>query len=129
MVCRSVQLCFPSTAISGGQSAGAVEGLEATAERVEDDDVAVDGGVAGVWDLVMALVMAAQSANGVQVRHLWSTCENRGFGLERIETSSSDVYAQGTTYGFPSLPRTTPLGNALRGGGASPSPRSVEELL
>lgn len=124
MVCRSVQLCFPSTAISGGQSAGAVEGLETTAGRVEDDDVAVDDGVAGVWDLVMALVMAAQSANGVQVRHLWSTCENRGFGLERIRTSSSDV-----TYGFPSFPRTTPLGNALRGGGGSPSPRSVDELL
>lgn len=98
MVCRSVQLWFPSTEMSGGQSAGGIEGLEAAAavEREEEDEVAVEGGLDGFRDLVMA----AHSANGVQVRH-----------------------------GFPSFPRTTPFGVALRGAGASPSPRSVEELL
>lgn len=70
MVCRSVQLWFPSTEMSGGQSAGGAEGLEAAAaERAEDDEVAVEGGLDGFRDLVMA----AHSANGVQVRHLFST--------------------------------------------------------
>lgn len=70
MVCRSVQLWFPSKEISGGQSAGGVEGLADAAERVEndDDDEAVEGGVAPFWDLVMA----AQLAKDVQERHLWS---------------------------------------------------------
>lgn len=70
IVCKSVQLWFPSTEISGGQSAGEVEGLEAGVERVEkdDDDEAVEGGVAPFWDLVMA----AQLANEVQERHLCS---------------------------------------------------------
>lgn len=69
MVCRSVQLWFPSMEISGGQSAGGVEELEDAAERVEnDDDEAVEGGVAPFWDLVMA----AQLAKEVQERHLWS---------------------------------------------------------
>lgn len=70
MVCRSVQLWFPSTEMSGGQCAGGVEGLEsAAAERAEDDEVAVEG---GGLDGFRDLVMAAHSANGVQVRHLFS---------------------------------------------------------
>lgn len=67
MVCRSVQLWFPSTEISGGHSAGAAKGSEAAAESAEDDEVAaVEARVEGLRDLVMA----AHSANGVQVRHL-----------------------------------------------------------
>lgn len=67
IVCRSVQLWFPSTEISGGQSAGAAEGLDAAAESAEDDDVAAEETrVEGLRDLVIA----AHSANGVQVRHL-----------------------------------------------------------
>lgn len=72
-MCRSVQLWFPSSEMSGGQSAGGVEGLEEAAaeERVEDDDVATEevGEVEGSWDLVMA----RQSAKEVQERHLLST--------------------------------------------------------
>lgn len=66
MVCRSVQLWFPSTEMSGGQSAGGVEGLDVTAERGEDEAVAVEGGLEGFCDLVMA----TQAGNAVQERHL-----------------------------------------------------------
>lgn len=92
MVCRSVQLWFPSTEISGGQSAGGVEGLEAAAaaEREEEDEVAVEGGLDGFRDLVMA----AHSANGVQVRHLLSTRVLSEKHLERKKTVPLDVYAR-----------------------------------
>ena len=56
---------------------------------------------------------------GAQVRHSWKEHGRRHW----IFTP------KGSTYGFPSFPRTTPLGITFGGGGGSSPSRSVEGLL
>lgn len=96
MLCRSVQLWDPSSAMSGGQG---VEGSVVKEEEEEGDEESVEKGgeesveeggeesveepVEPVEEAELAgsgfLIAAAQVANGVQVRHLWLVIISLGF--------------------------------------------------
>jgi hypothetical protein len=82
---------LPRASTSGGQSAGG--NVAGVVDVVEEEVAGVDG--------VFFLLMAAQEAKDVQDRQLG------------VLVSYGNVDERARTYGLPSFPSTTPLGNFL----------------
>lgn len=102
----------PRTSTSGGHSGGIVlaDGVVVVVVGPVDVDVDADVDEAEVEvelevSALACFVRLRHAATEVQVRQLRWTCQSLGIGAldQRF----------GGAYGFPSLPRTTPLGNGV----------------
>ena len=111
----------PSCSTSAGQSVllcGMVAAAEVAADVIADGTVEEAVEEASGCVFKVALAWDAQAPKEVQERQLRSHISNYVLDLEVC-------ISKARTYGFPSLPRTTPLGNFLGGSAAVPSTGAV----